>query len=412
MSGAGKADISKKIPSVDFQVKSQPVKLKGWERLTPLIKPYELDGEAELQASAKGSLDDLAMNITAGSDTASFVIPDSGEAKKAAKKSRSMLEGTDVNIQARSRKDGLSGIATIGIKKGSVMDVAFDTLNSRVRLTPDKLAVESFDVNTFQGNIKTTGSYALESGKWSASPVLKNVATGTMLDTLTLYKGIFSGALTGQFTVTGSTAQPVLDALRAKGSFTLDKGQLNNFDLGGTLLDDFSKIKGMAEMFGLEKETMERHNTTSFDYLDGSIDLSKGVVNISTLNLKNIRTSRDTDSLAKLRGTANLNTQALNLKGDVALSPKLSARLIKRRGELAAFLNAEQRIVLPVAIKGSLQKPLLTLRTKEINEALAKYYAKKQLEKGVDKLKERFGIPEGDDGTNDAVNKLLEGILE
>jgi len=412
MNGSGQVDLSKKEPGISLQVKTKPIKLKGWDSIAPVMKPYELDGTAELEASVKGPLDDLAMNISAESDTVSFTIPDSGEAAKGAKKSRSQLQGANIKIQSRSRNGEMSGTAAVDIKKGSALDVAFDTLTGRLRLTPEMLTIESFDVNTFQGNIKSTGSYALGSGTWSASPVLTNVAAGTALDSLTQFKGIFSGTLSGKFQTSGTTAGPVFEALKAKGAFTLDKGQWNNFDLAGTLLDDFSKIQGMAELLGLEKETMQRHDTTSFDSLDTSFDLSKGVVQISSLNLKNIRTSRDTDSLASLNGTADLNTQDLNLKGDVALSQKLSARLIKRTEGLAAFLNAQQRIVLPVRIKGSLNKPLLTLRTKEVNEALARYYAKKQLEKGVDKLKERFGIPGGDDGTNEAINKLLEGILK
>lgn len=412
MNGTGRVDISKKIPAIDLQIQTQPIKLKGWEIVTPLARPYDPDGTAVLKVNAQGPMDNLAVNISAQSERLSFVVPEAEKTKKVDDTPRSSVQGMDVEIAARMKGNALSGNAGIKVKEGSVLDIAFDNLSSRVSLAPDKLLIESFDVNAFRGNIKTTGSYAFENGKWSVTPVLKDVASGMALDSLTQYKGIFSGALNGRFDVSGSGGKSFVDTVKAKGTFTLNNGQLNNVDLGTVLAGDFSKIQGVAELLGVEKETMARHETTSFDSLEGNINMAGGVVNISTLTLKNIRTSRDTDSLADLRGTADLNTQALNLKGDVTLSQKLSARLIKRTPELSAFLNNQQRIVLPVRIKGSLQKPAPALRTKEVNEALAKYYAKKKMQDGVDKLKERLGIPGGDDGTDKIIDNLLEGIFK
>ncbi len=411
LSGSGQVDASQKVPSVAVQLKTQPVNLKGWDLITPLVKPYDADGTAGLQANAKGPLDDLSLDLTVISDSISFILPDSGGPQPGAQNARSTLKGTRVEVQARRQKDAINGTGTFEVQKGSLLNVAFDNLTGRVKLSPDQVSMENLALNVFKGSVKATGSYAMKSGKWSASPVFTGIAADTVMDSLTQFKGIFSGTLSGRLQASGSTTAPIMDTVAAKGSFAIDKGELKNFDLAGSLFDDFSRIEGMTELLGIPKENVQRHDTTSFDSLDTSIDMAGALVKVSSFNLKNIRTSMDTDSLAAMKGTVDLNSQALDLRGAVTLSQKQSQKMVQRTPALSALLNEAQRIVLPLRITGTIQKPLPNLDAKAVNEALARYYAKKGLEKGVKKLQEKLGIPGGENGSQEALDQLLKGIL-
>jgi len=245
-----------------------------------------------------------------------------------------------------------------------------------------------------------------QSGKWTASPVIDGIASGTLLDTLTSYKGIFSGMFSGDFTLNGLATEPGIDSVEAKGSFNLKNGIWNNFDLAGTVMEDFWQIKEMAQQAGASREKIDLHNKTSFDLLQATFAMSKGQLLIDPLVLNNIRTSQATDSIARLKGVVDMNTRALDFKGDVTLSQKQSADLIRRNPALNSLTDNQNSIVLPVRIKGTLVKPLLTLDTKNINEALARYYTRK----GVKRLQEKYGIP-AETGAEEMVEELLEGIL-
>ncbi|HHO76316.1 MAG TPA: AsmA family protein [Deltaproteobacteria bacterium] len=407
LGGSGSVDTSSEVPNLSIDLKTQPITLKGWERIVPVIKEYDLEGVAEVTAGVSGPLDDLSMNLKAACDTAGFVMPESGEASGSNEKTRAVLRGTNVDIKARRKNEILSGSASAGVHKGTIRDVVFEDFSGQALLTPDALTVQSFGLKVFNGSIKGAGRYVLETGKWSAAPVFEGIASGTLLDTLTSYKGIFSGMFSGTFQLNGLAKEPGINALDAEGSFALNNGQLKNLDLAGAVMDDFYRIQDLADKAGVSREKIDRHETTSFDLLDATFSMSKGMLAVNPLNLKNVSTSRSTDSHARLAGVVDMNTRALDLKGDVILSRKQSVDLIKRTPVLSALLDNQESIVFPVRIKGSLVKPLVNIDTKIVNEALARYYSRQ----GVKKLQEKLGIPGGNQGTEEAVDQLLRGIF-
>ena len=407
MDGSGSVDISGKISEISIKLKTKPVSLKGWGSLVPEVKVYDLEGSAELAADISGPVDDLTINLAASSKTASFTMPDSSKDGTATAKSRAVLDGTEVKINARRQKDVLNGIVLTDIKKGMLQDVAFEDFSGQFQLSPEDLSIKSFKVKVFEGSVRATGRYVPQSGKWTASPVFDGIASGTLLDTLTSYRGIFSGMFSGDFTLSGLATEPGIESVEAKGSFNLKNGIWNNFDLAGTVMDDFWQIKEMAQQAGASREKIDLHNKTSFDLLQATFTMSKGQLLVDPLILNNIRTSQATDSIARLKGTVDMNARVLDFKGNVTLSQKQSADLVERTPALSALQDKHSRIVLPVRIKGTLVKPLLTLDTKNINEALARYYTRK----GVKRLQEKYGIPGGTDGTEEMVEELLNGIL-
>jgi hypothetical protein len=103
----------------------------------------------------------------------------------------------------------------------------------------------------------------------------------------------------------------------------------------------------------------------------------------------------------------------LDLKGKVILSPKDSVRLAGEADVLRALLDAEGRMVFPVTIQGSIQKPVPFLDTRYVVGAITRYYARKGVEQGLDALQKQLGGKPGGTGTGQKpVEDLLRQLLK
>jgi hypothetical protein len=74
---------------------------------------------------------------------------------------------------------------------------------------------------------------------------------------------------------------------------------------------------------------------------------------------------------------------------------------------LKALLNPEQRMVLPISLKGSISKPIPSLDSQYVLGAMARYYGRK----GLEKLGEELGLPKKKEGKK-PVEKLLKDLLQ
>ena len=157
---------------------------------------------------------------------------------------------------------------------------------------------------------------------------------------------------------------------------------------------------------------MQRNRETAFDSLDARFEMARQTVHLTSFELANIRTGKSTDSLARLKGDVALETRALDLTGDVILSERHSAELIKKTPALNALADNKQRVVIPITITGNMTRPKVLLKSGEISKAIADYYAKKGIEKGVEKLKERLGIPQSDKGSEKIIEDLFNTIIK
>jgi hypothetical protein len=107
-----------------------------------------------------------------------------------------------------------------------------------------------------------------------------------------------------------------------------------------------------------------------------------------------------------------LDTKALDLKGRLILSLKDSTNLAKQAEPLKALLTEEGRMVLPISVTGTIQKPMPFLDSQYVIGALAKYYAKKELEKGLNKLGEKLGLPKKQPKDQQKTGKPVEELLK
>jgi hypothetical protein len=288
------------------------------------------------------------------------------------------------------------------------MDVPFEKFFSSVRFGQDALEITGFEFELFQGDVQGTGHVDLGRGTWRFEQKAKSVAIGEVLNRLTEYKDMFYGTFRGKITVRGRARESGETDLDAEGSFRISEGELKNFDLVGSVLDTLFGLKGMNQRLHASRNEVREHQDTRFDWLEGDFELKGGILFLRDLRLRNVGTSKATDSDTVLTGKVILEEQLVDMKGKVLLSKRHSEELAAQSEVLKALYNQDQRIVLPIRIEGKARKLMTRLDTEYVLGAVSRYYTRQ----GVDKLREQLGLPaKGAEGEERPAERLLRELL-
>ena len=104
-----------------------------------------------------------------------------------------------------------------------------------------------------------------------------------------------------------------------------------------------------------------------------------------------------------------LQKQLLDMKGKVILAKRHSEELAQKAEVMKALYNAEQRVVLPITLKGKTKKPVASLDTEYVLGAISRYYTRQ----GVEKLREQLGLPaEKSEGEETPGERLLRELFK
>lgn len=380
------------IPRFGFLIQTSPIGLEGWDALCPFLAPYQLQGSFLVRSSVRGTPDDTSVNLQVASDRIAFVTPPSGEDGEPEEDRSGHLESWSIKVQAKRRDKVIVGDGRAEIKTGRYVGVPFQKLLATANYRPEVLEISGFEMSVFQGEVRATGSYEPVTGKWRFQPTVRDVAVGDVLDQLTEYKGVFSGTFRGRFEAGGRTGPGEEKDVDAAGSFRVSQGELKNFDLVGSVTDTLFGLKGVEQRLESTRQEVREHASTRFDWVEGDFRMRGGILHLEGLQLRNVGTSKATDSDALLEGAVDLERQQLDLKGRVILAKRHSAELAEKAEVIKALYNAEQRVVLPVALKGSTSRPVAFLDVEYVLGAFSRYYARQ----GVQRLREELGLPEGE----------------
>jgi hypothetical protein len=320
------------------------------------------------------------------------------------------MEAVSLEVEGEKKADEIGGSGKLEIKRGEILSVSFERLLSNLQYTRDQLKITGLELGAFGGAIQCAGSYEPAQGNWLFEPAFKGIEVGQALNSLTEYKDAFSGALSGRFKLRGRTRGEKKEAMQVQGEFRLSQGELKNFDLAGSVMDALFGLQGVNEFLGGQPNGIQKHDTTRFDSLKGELELTGKTLNFKTLQLDNIHTTKATDSIAILKGKCSTDTNVLDFKGKVILSKRHSQELARKADVLEAMFDQEKRIVLPITIKGTVQKPVVLLEKEYVLEALTQHYTRKAVDKGVEKLRKKLGLPEGEG--KDELQTPLERVLK
>jgi hypothetical protein len=408
LNASGELTLSE-TPHFGFLVQTNPIALEGWDTLCPSLAPYELAGSFFLRSSLRGTPDDMSTNLQISSDKIGFLLPPpKGEEGDGGDRS-GLLEACNFKVQAKKKPVGMLGDAQVEIKKGRFMNVPFEKLAAAMKYSPDALEISGVELKVFQGEVRAKGRHDLAKGTWTFSPSVRDVAMGEVLDRLTKFKDYFSGSFRGQFTASGSPRTGEEPAVNAEGSFRISEGELKNFDLVGDTTEALGGVKGVDQQLKSSRKQIREHESTRFDWVEGIFKIREDVLILEGLQLRNINTSKSTDSDALLEGKVYLKKQRLDMKGKVILAKRHSEELARKAEIMKALYNAEQRVVLPVTLTGNAKKPVVTLDTQYVLGAISRYYTRQ----GVEKLREQLGLPTGKpEGEETPGERLLRELFK
>ncbi|HPI92858.1 MAG TPA: AsmA family protein [Deltaproteobacteria bacterium] len=400
------------------RIETNQVPLQTAQAIIPMLRSFKPSGSIVMKTTLNGGGGGpLDINVQALSEHMGLVLtkPKEGEQPKGkvlAGPITADMNGMTVSVDAVKKEKNLTAQGTMRSRGGTFANIPYTNLTGAFSLAGDQLRVKSFDLAALKGSIKGSASYNLKTKAWSADPVFNNVQAGSILDTMTSFKGVFAGTLSGDLKASGVAGAPALSNLGAKGKIGISKGEWRNFDLAGTVLSSLLGVPGASEIFGFAPAEVQKYNTTRFEAMNAEVDLAKKVITVDTMKLLNISSGKDVDTESSLKGTISMETNEVNLTGNVVLPKRFSQRIGNKAEAFSAIMNDQKRLVLPMTITGTVKKPVPMVEVKSLSSAFTKYYTSKALDKGMKKLQDKGQLPPGTEETRKALENVLDGLIK
>ncbi len=408
MAGTGSMDMNAVPAVMNMKFASRPINLQGWAAIIPLLGKYKMNGSLAMNVDISGTSKSPSFAFKTNAPQMGLTIPADRTKDKNARDKGTLLKNLNLTVSGTSVEKKMSAGGNFSIEGGKFAEFTLGKALGTFTYAAKRLNVPSFQVNIFNGSVTGSALYMTETKQWEFNPVIKGINASQAMNSMTSFKDVFTGTLSGKLQISGNAAKKGIDSLSTKGSLAIDKGTVNNIDIARSVIDGLSGIQGLSGMLLAEQAAVQRNKETRFDSFTTDINLSNKIMEIPALKLINFNTGRDTNSLANMLGKIDMATRKIDFTGDVAFSPEYSAKISKRASALNALQNEQKRISVPIKIDGLINKPMLSLQMKEINRAVADFYAKK----GIESLKKKLNVPGGDTGgTQQAVDKLLKGVF-
>ena len=222
---------------------------------------------------------------------------------------------------------------------------------------------------------------------------LDSVQVQSLLQDLT-GKGLLSGSGSVNTTLStqGLDADSLLKALAGNLSLNLQDGSFQGADLLHRVRSLYLTLKGKTPQ-------APEAEKTNFSSLDFSADIAEGMVRKSDLKL--------ISSLFSIQGSGQLNLMQRSL--DYLLQVNFDRNLSGTYPELADLEGKE----IPVDVQGSFTDPRLGLNKETLVKILSQEKISQEVDKGVQKLQEKLGLSETQDGnttSSDPAQKAKDAL--
>jgi hypothetical protein len=228
--------------------------------------------------------------------------------------------------------------------KGQFATYTFNDLSTTIQLTSGTVTFSPLAVHSFGGQFN--GRVDVDTR--TAVPQLRLTGRVDGLDVAPLMKangttGI-TGTLAGTMTLSakGTDASTVLQTARGTIAAAITTGTIEHLDLVRTVVLAFGKPSGVPP----------QGSGSAFTRLGGTFALANRTVTSNDLSLA----SRDFD--VNGRATFQLSTGALDARGDVALSPELTAQA---GTDLRRYAQQDGRVIVPAVVSGTIEHPSVSV---------------------------------------------------
>lgn len=281
-----------------------------------------------------------------------------------------LLNLTDITGDAAHRADSFSNLVSEGSAEfsegllsvkghlassnGRIKSVDYRNLQGKVHWTEDKVSIQGLDVETLGGRIRGNGVFTNRAGKGFDVELSPTVELLNIHDILALSplgaKEPVRGRLDmkGRFRSFGKDWLSVVRNLAGRGSFTLDKGVLSDFNLVRQVLAGMNAVEGIdrIDTAGPTFTPLVRDDRATFEMIEGTFTINDGHLLSNDLLL-----IADEYSVAG-RGWAN-HAGHVDLRATLALSSAFS-RDLRGRYRNVRYLFDTDSISLPFRLVGNI----------------------------------------------------------
>jgi AsmA-like protein len=258
----------------------------------------------------------------------------------------SALTSTSASTQqTRGRATPMRLTVTLTAPQGQFATYTFNDLSTTIQLATGTVTLTPLAVRSFGGNFN--GSLNVDTR--GTVPQLRLSGRVDGLDVAPLMKangaaGGVTGTLGGTVTLSasGSDAATVLQTAHGTIVAAIVNGTIEHLDLVRTVVLAFGKPSGVPP----------EGSGSAFSRLGGTFALANRTVTSDNLSL----VSRDFDVTG--RTTLQLSSGALDARGDVTLSPELTAQA---GTDLRRYAQQDGRVIVPAIVGGTLDRPRVTV---------------------------------------------------
>lgn len=320
-----------------------------------------------------------------------------GSAGTAAETSKPLASADNSVPAAVIKEPDLSALKTVDVK-GSVSIDKFQANNAKMQNVLAKISVnrgvaklDAFSANLYSGSIaasamldgrQTPARYSSK-GKITGvhvQPLLKDVANNNMLE----------GTGNIDFDIHGKGLTPTAIKRNLAGPVVIkfSDGAFNGINVAQLIRVNYAKLKGQPV------DQAETAQKTDFSALTATIKLAKGVATTDDFTMQS--------PLLRIHGQGWANY--INETTDFTVRTSIVGSL---KGQGGKTINDLKDVTIPVKITGSWYAP----KYKVVLDDVMKQKAKKELNRGLDKLNKKLGDKISDEKTQKAVDKLLNRFL-
>lgn len=291
----------------------------------------------------------------------------------------------------------LSALKTLDVKGDITID-KFKASNAKMQNVKASFSVNrgiaeltSFKSNLYQGSISASGKLDARKTPATYSVVkhIKGVAVQPLLiDVADNNKLEGTGNI--DVNVSGRSLKPSAIKQNLAGTVLInfEDGAVNGINVAQMIRENYAKFKGHT-LDG--KEGVQK---TDFSALNATLNLSKGNVTTNDMHMQS--------PLLRIRGKGKANY--INQTVDFTVSTSVVGSL---EGQGGKDIDELRDVTIPINVSGSWDKPKFKL----VFDDVLKQKAKKEIDRGLEKLDEKLGEKIKDEKTKEAVNSLIKGLF-
>ncbi|MGR6834586.1 AsmA family protein [Aliivibrio wodanis] len=299
--------------------------------------------------------------------------------------------------KAKEVEPDLSALKTLDVA-GSIIIDKFKANNAKMQnvisvfsVNRGVLKLTKFHSDLYDGAIdmsatldarKTTPTYSIKQS-------IKGVQVAPLL-TDVMGESLVEGTGNITLNISGKSLKPsaLKQNLKGKASVNFADGAVNGVNIPLLIRTTYAKIKGEKVQGSEEAEK------TDFSALTADFYLSKG--NATTKNIKMV------SPLLRIHGEGSADY--VNETANMLIKTSIVGSL---KGQGGKDIDDLKDVTIPIRITGQWAKPKYKLEFDDVMQQKAK----KEIDRGIEKLEEKYGDKIKDEKVKEAANKLLKGLF-